>query len=265
MVYLEVYMLTETRIKQSLINASKRWVVVKVLLEKNPYKANNINNKHFKFLKENWVNIRWSNPDMFSLNHSKFIIIDDALIISTWNFTYSTFNFNRDLFLFIEDSLFIETFHKIFKSDFEWYKISLYDENLVLSPNYSREKFEKLFSKAKKSIYMYFQYLSDEKLEELLIKKALLWVNIEVIVSRDFSLNHAEKIRKMEKSWIKIKTLKKIKMHSKAILIDNEYLFIWSINFSSYSLDKNREVGVLLKDKDIISKFIKLFSKDFAK
>jgi hypothetical protein len=44
---------------------------------------------------------------------------------------------------------------------------------LILSPDYSRNKFEILFNSAKKSIDMYFQYLSDEKLEKFLIKKAL--------------------------------------------------------------------------------------------
>jgi phosphatidylserine/phosphatidylglycerophosphate/cardiolipin synthase-like enzyme len=54
-------------------------------------------------------------------------------------------------------------------------------------------------------------------------------------------------------------------MHSKAILIDNKYLFIWSINFSKYSLDKNREIWILLKNWDIISKFKSLFAIDFEK
>jgi phosphatidylserine/phosphatidylglycerophosphate/cardiolipin synthase-like enzyme len=35
---------------------------------------------------------------------------------------------------------------------------------------------------------------------------------------------------------------KKFKMHSKAVLVDNKYLFIWSTNFSKPSLDQNREM-----------------------
>jgi cardiolipin synthase len=31
-------------------------------------------------------------------------------------------------------------------------------------------------------------------------------------------------------------------MHSKAILVDEKYLFIGSVNFSEASFDKNREV-----------------------
>jgi phosphatidylserine/phosphatidylglycerophosphate/cardiolipin synthase-like enzyme len=37
---------------------------------------------------------------------------------------------------------------------------------------------------------------------------------------------------------------------------------MWSINFSEYSLDKNREIWILIKEKKIISKFREIFSKD---
>ena len=264
-VYLEVYMLTETRIKQALIDAKNNWVEVKVILEKNPYKANSINNKHFKFLQDAWINIVWSNPDLYSLNHSKFIIIDNEVILSTWNFTYSTFAFNRDLFLFSKDQNLLNNLLFIFNWDFLWKNTNIYSDNLVLSPSYSRNKFEILFSEAKSSIDLYFQYLSDEKLENLLIKKSKQWVKIRVIVSEDFYNEEKTKITNLWNIWIEIKPLLDSKNHSKAILIDSKYLFIWSVNFSSYSLDKNREVWIILTNEDIISKYIKLFNKDFAK
>ncbi len=264
-VYVEVYMLTETRIKKSLVEAKNRGVEVKVILEKNPYKANNINNKHFKFLDDSWVDIVWSNPDLYALNHSKFMIIDDELIVSSWNFTYSTFNFNRDLFLFIKDPNILNDFLVIFKWDFAQKNTFIYSDNLVLSPGYSRKKFETMFLESKISLDLYFQYLSDKKLEDILIKKAQEWIKIRIIVSESFYSENSDKISELEAEWIEIKALKKIKMHSKAILVDNKYLFIWSINFSNYSLDKNREIWLILKNNDIITNFSQLFDKDFAK
>jgi phosphatidylserine/phosphatidylglycerophosphate/cardiolipin synthase-like enzyme len=52
-------------------------------------------------------------------------------------------------------------------------------------------------------------------------------------------------------------------MHSKAILIDEKYLFLWSINFSEYSLDKNKEVGVIMRKESVVKKFIEIFEKDW--
>ncbi len=264
-VYIEVYMLTETRIQNALIKAYNRWVETKVVLEKNPYKATNINNKYFKYLDESWIDIVWSNPNLYALNHSKFMIIDSLLIVSSGNFTYSTFAFNRDLFLFIWDKNILNNFLEIFKKDFGQKKVLIYNENLVLSPNYSREKFKILFDNAKFKIDMYFQYLHDSKLEELLIKKSKSGVKVRVVVSENFYNSEKEKIKYLEKNNILIRPLLKAKMHSKSILVDNKYLFIWSVNFSSYSLDKNRETGLIFTNKDIILKFMELFKKDFAK
>jgi phosphatidylserine/phosphatidylglycerophosphate/cardiolipin synthase-like enzyme len=53
-------------------------------------------------------------------------------------------------------------------------------------------------------------------------------------------------------------------MHAKAILVDKKYLFIWSENFSYFSLEKNRELWIILKDKKVILKFINIFNKDFS-
>jgi phosphatidylserine/phosphatidylglycerophosphate/cardiolipin synthase-like enzyme len=54
-------------------------------------------------------------------------------------------------------------------------------------------------------------------------------------------------------------------MHAKAILIDEKYLFIWSINFSSYSINKNREVWIIIKNSKIINKFLKIYNQDIKK
>ncbi len=262
-VYIEAYMLTEKRIKQSLIKAKKRWVDVKVILEKNPYKANNINNKHFDFLKKNNIDIVWSNPENYNLNHSKLIIFDNEFLISTWNFTYSTFAFNRDFFILSADKIIKEKLEKIFLNDFYWEKSFVYDDNLVISPEYSRIKFKKLFLSAKKSLNLYFQYLEDKELENILIKKAKENISIKIIVSKDFFEKNKEKIKFFQKNNIKIKALENPKMHSKAILVDNKYLFIWSENFSYYSLNQNREIWLIMTNKNIIQKFQQIFNKDY--
>jgi len=261
-IYIEVYILTETRIKESIKKAKQNGVDVKIILEKNPYKAANINNKTYDFFKKNQIDIVWSNPKNYSLNHSKVIIIDDEAIISTWNLSYSTFKFNRDFFIFTHDEKIISSLKKIFEADFNWIKQDVYGSNLVLSPNYSRDKLTILLNNAKSEIKLYFQYFKDEELEELLIKKAQEWIKISAIISKTSWENDKEKVEKFQSSWIDVTPLKNEKMHAKMILIDHKYLYIWSINFSNYSFDFNREVGILIKNKEIITKIFSIFTQD---
>jgi phosphatidylserine/phosphatidylglycerophosphate/cardiolipin synthase-like enzyme len=130
-------------------------VDIKVLLEKNIYKSANLNLKTFLELQKNNISVSWSNPKNFKLNHSKIIIIDDELILSSGNLTYSTFSKNTDFFIFTKNFNIVEKFKKIFLSDFEGKKDFIYDHNIVLSPNYTKEKFDFLFNSCKKSLKMY--------------------------------------------------------------------------------------------------------------
>lgn len=260
--YIETYIFTEKRIKEAVKRAYKRWIDVKVILEKNPYKAYNINNKFYNELKNKWINIVWSNQKNYLLNHSKFIIIDDLSIILTWNISYSTFSKNRDFLVFTKDKEINKNLKELFLNDFSWVKKDVYHENLVLSPNYSREKIYKLLDSAEKNIKIYIQYFNDNDIVDKLINlKNEKNIKIEAVIRKE-SENDLNTI-KLIKNWIDIKILTKNSMHSKAILVDEKYLFIWSVNFSEASFDKNRELWIIIKNSNIIKKFLEQFNKDF--
>lgn len=261
-VYIETYIFTEKRIKEAIKRANKRWVDVKIILEKNPYKANNINNNFYDELNKKWIDIVWSNQKNYLLNHSKFIIIDDLSIILTWNISYSTFSKNRDFLVFTKDKEINKNLSELFINDYNWVKKDVYHENLVLSPNYSREKIYKLLESWEKSIKIYIQYFNDNDIVDKLINlKNEKKLKIEAVIRKE-SENDINTV-KLIKNWIDIKILTKNSMHSKAILVDEKFLFIWSVNFSEASFDKNRELWIIIKNTNVIKKFLEQFNKDF--
>ena len=263
-IFLETYMLTEKRVQEALIKAKKRWIKIKIILEKAPYMAYNINNKAYNKLEKEWINILWSDKSHYAFNHTKVLLIDDLSIISTGNYSYSTFTKNRDFFIFTTDNKIHSKLKKNFNNDYEWIKINIYDDNLIFSPNSSRIKFEKMFNSAQSDIKMYFQYMKDDTLVELLIKiKNDKDIDISIIIPKT-AINDENTI-KLKNAWINIKILPKYKVHAKAILIDKKYLFIWSINFSNYSIDRNREVWILLKNSKIINDFLNIYNQDIKK
>ncbi len=260
-IYISVYIFTEKRIKNALLKAKKRWVEVKIIMEKSPYMTNNINNNFFEIFEKNNIEVTWSNQDNYLLNHAKFLIIDERWIISTGNLSYSTFSQNRDVFVITKNREIINFLKKLFLNDFIWSKKIIYHENIVLSPNYSRKKINLLLENAKNEIKIYIPYINDKKITDKLIKlKQEKNISINILVSKNAEKNNNYK--KLIKAWIKIKKLEKSNQHSKIILIDNKYIFISSINFSKQSFDENRELGIILKNKNIIKKFDKLFFSD---
>gem|GEM_PF-1297754 len=67
-------------------------------------------------------------------------------------------------------------------------------------------------------------------------------------------------IKELEKNGANI-IYSKRKIHAKAILKDEDVLFIGSVNFSKTSMDENMELGILIKEKKIIADFIDFFQK----
>lgn len=260
-IYIEMYMFTENRIREALIKAKNRGIDIKVILEKSPYLASNINNKTYEEFIDRWIEVVWSNPDNYTFNHSKIILIDSLSIISTWNLTYSTFTQNRDLFLFIKDENISKNLLMNFNNDFAWKKESMFYENVIISPNNSRSKLTKLLEEADKKIIMYVPYFDDELLLEKIINlKQEKEIEITIIFAK--TAENEENTKILKEKWIKVYIIPKYKMHSKAILVDDKYLFIWSINFSKNSIDYNREYWLLIKEEKIIYEFQNIFESD---
>ena len=63
--------------------------------------------------------------------------------------------------------------------------------------------------------------------------------------------------------WV-VRTLKSRYNHTKMILVDEKYLLLGSMNLSTNSLDKNREIWIVLMDTWHISEFTKWFKKDWT-
>lgn len=262
-VYLEVYIFTEKRMLEAMKQAHKRGVEVQVILERNPYMAPKLNLPRFAELEKLGISVVWSNTQNYALNHSKFFIIDDEVILSTGNMSYSSFSKNRDFIVSVKDKKVLQDFLDIFRSDFLGIPKTPYSENLVISPEYSRSKISELFFWAEKSIDMYFQYLQDDELFQILLDRAKENIDIKIVLDDDFYEENPDEIQILRDAGIQVQKYKSSVMHAKAILVDDTYLFIGSINFSSYSLDKNRETGIILSDKKTIKEFQKVFSDDF--
>jgi phosphatidylserine/phosphatidylglycerophosphate/cardiolipin synthase-like enzyme len=184
------------------------------------------------------------------------LLVDDELILSTWNISYTNFKSNKDIFLFIKDNEICKKVEEIFKRDFLWEEKIISHPNLLVSPYSSREKIEYMLKSAKKSLKLYIPYLADEALFFLLKENLKAWILITIITSD----TEGENLKELKNFGANI-IYSKRKIHAKAILKDDTLLFIWSINFSDTSMDENMELGILIQDKKIIDDFSLFFEK----
>ncbi|MFP4498569.1 MAG: phospholipase D-like domain-containing protein [Vulcanimicrobiota bacterium] len=121
-VHTELFTLTDKQTVQSLIDAHKRGVDVKVIL--NPMQINGkaINERAANQLKEAGVPVRWyvCNRSTREKLHAKIgIFDDDQVIVSSANWTYAGFNINREAGVEVLSKDVNSKFNDIFKDDWE--------------------------------------------------------------------------------------------------------------------------------------------------
>lgn len=255
-----MYILKDHRIINALINAKKQGVFIRIILERNPYHATRYHPTSIrKKLERAGIHVRWSNPNIFYLTHEKAFSVDSKkLVIMTLNQTYSAFHFNRDIGIIETTPGDILEFTKTFNADWNDQASSANVENLVWSPNNSEEKLLRLITSAKKSIYIETEALNDVLIKKILLKKAQEGVSVHLVLPKDADII-------LKQAVINIRHLPKegLYLHAKLIIIDHKKVFIGSENLTHASLEKNRELGILINSKNIVQRLSLTFETDW--
>jgi phosphatidylserine/phosphatidylglycerophosphate/cardiolipin synthase-like enzyme len=95
---IEVYMLSEKRIIDALKEAKMRGVIIRVILEPNPYGNPYINKKTFATLEKAGIPVVLADDKRYVFTHAKFMLVDDVYVVMTANMTHSAFVTNREFF-----------------------------------------------------------------------------------------------------------------------------------------------------------------------
>lgn len=263
---LEVYLLSEDTIVNSLIDAQKRGVRVRVILEESPYNGYGANKDVKERLSHYGVETKWGNR-VYSFTHSKFFIVDNkTAIIMNLNLTKSSFTKNREFGLISSEKTIVDELYKIFEADWERKPYKDSDTPLVVSPENARNKIGSLLNSANFEILIYAETVEDPIVKDILKKKTALGVKVYCVVADPDNVEtNLIAIEELKKYGIKIRYVSSPFIHAKAILIDKDIGYVGSENLSSNSLDNNREVGLLFSNEVLVTSMRKVFFNDFEK
>lgn len=257
---LVMYGFTDETLREALLNQQRAGKSVAVILEGSPYRAADENVKTIQVFKRNHLN--WQGViEPFKLIHQKTLIIDDQqAMIMTFNFTKSTFKNERNFALIVDDPHLVKEISAVFSADWNHKTIAPEVDELIWSPNNSREKLIQLIKSAHQSIAVYSQNINDYKLVGALAKAAHQGISVNILTSAtirpkqaDYLINAGVNIKKSEKLYI----------HAKAFIIDHKIAALGSINLTHQSMDDNRELSVLTKNPDIVKQLDKTFNNDW--
>ena len=266
---LVMYGFTDKKIRNAMINAQKRGVAIRIILEKEPYLSGGENTATLKTFKHNGIIIKNGSKDL-ALTHQKTLIIDDDNAwIMTMNFTRSGFIHQRNFGILITAKPDVNEIETIFNSDWQDKKIPKnFEPNLVWSPLNSRTVINQLILQARYSLTIYAPELSDYQIIGSLAKAAEHGVAVKIIMPAQQDNALEKKLIYLTQHHIHIIFSKALDIHAKMILADTGHpeqaAYLGSANLTTASLDNNRELGVIINNPRILTKLHQTFLMDYS-
>jgi cardiolipin synthase len=256
---LECYMLSNARVLAALAGAKSRGVTVQVLLEPHPFPTPHFNDSAAKKLAAAGVAVVWTSS-AFKFTHAKFILVDDqTAYVSTANFTASGLEGNRDYVVGDQSPADVADLVQLFQADYAHAPFKPNNPDLVLSPMNSRAQIMTLIKGATKDIQVAVEIAADPELDALIATKVKQGVHVEALFSAPakasfiFGLSpNAATAQAWVKAGAQVRYQKAPYLHAKEIIVDNARMYVGSVNLSTSSMDKDREVGLVVADPALI-------------
>jgi cardiolipin synthase len=208
----------------------------------------------------------------FSVTHQKTFVLDgDRAVIMTFNLQRNYFSGTRDFGVITVDTAEVAEISAVFDADWDYSRYSPSAESLVWSPDNSRAKISGLIDGSRASLDIYNEEVEDKEILGLIGDKAKKGAVVRLISARLISggrdLNYRGRLA-LDRAGAEANYLTELYSHAKMVLSDymNEgaAAYVGSENFSGASLDRNRELGIIVREKEILERLENTFETDWA-
>ncbi len=264
---LVMYQLEDTNVEQALATDASRGVAVHVLLNEGYYgkKENTKNDAAYQFLSQHGVAVRWT-PTYFALTHEKSIVIDGReVVIMTLNLTPQYYASGREFAVTDQDQADASAAEAAFTNDWNATQSPAPNgDSLIWSPG-SENAMLSLINNAKSSLDIYNEEMADNQITSALESAAQRGVTVRIDMTNSSEWKSA--FTALTQAGAQVRTYAAnapLYIHAKMILVDGSSAFVGSENFSSNSLQKNRELGIIISDPATANELEQTFTKDWS-
>jgi phosphatidylserine/phosphatidylglycerophosphate/cardiolipin synthase-like enzyme len=242
-----------TELEDELEAAVKRGVVVRALVaHTNKGGASGLRKLEQKMLGRG-ITVCRTDDDMVRY-HGKVMIVDgkEGYILG-FNFTAQDLK-SRSFGVIVKTRKIVKELLRLFESDANRTAFKPHAEDLFISPYNARPRLLAFLRKARTSIDIYDPQVSDDEMLAVLAKKAESGVRVRILGT-------------LEKKWgasgIAAEPFPGKRLHVRAIVRDGRRAFVGSQSLRKLELDERREVGVALRDRDVVEHVARVFKADW--
>ena len=187
--------------------------------------------------------------------HGKVVVVDHRkAFVLGFNFTSLDVHKSRSFGLSTVNRKIVAALTRVIDADHNRVPPVISSSRLVVSPENARQQLMDFIEKARRELLIYDASVTDDQVIALLIKRAAAGVRVRILGS-------------LEKKWkdpsIKVKPLRGLRLHVRAIVRDRKSAFVGSQSLRKLELDKRREVGMITKDRRAAARLAAVFDADW--
>jgi phosphatidylserine/phosphatidylglycerophosphate/cardiolipin synthase-like enzyme len=186
--------------------------------------------------------------------HGKMMVVDDTLHVFGFNYTRLDIEKSRSFGIVTDDAKLVKEACAVFEADSTRQPYKPDHDELVVSPESSRQILTGFIKKAKKELLIYDAKVSDRLMLRLLAERAKAGVEIRVF----------GKLGKGAVGIVARKLPDDLRLHVRAIVRDGSAVFIGSQSLRKLELDGRREIGIIAEDERVAGKVRDVFEADWA-
>jgi cardiolipin synthase len=184
--------------------------------------------------------------------HGKMMIVDGALYVLGFNYTQLDLD-SRSFGVVTREPRLVKEAASLFEADSTRQSYTPSHDNLVVSPESSRELLSMFIKRAKKQLLIYDAKISDRLMLRLLQARAKAGVEIRVFGKLMKEIPGAD-----------ARKLPDLRLHVRAMIRDGSSAFVGSQSLRKLELDGRRELGVIITNALVAKKMQAVFEADWA-
>jgi cardiolipin synthase len=255
-----MYELNRSSFVSAFIAAKERGVNVRILLDPKP----EVNASARQQLVQAGVSLR-DTPSRFTYSHSKVLVVDrEVAVVMSANLNGYSFTTERNYAAVDRDPQDIADLVALFEADWTGASPDLSCTRLIVSPVNSRSRLTELINGATRSLDLAVMYISDSNVRNAIKARAQAGVPVRVLLADPCWIDgNVATAGDLLPSGVSVKYLLSLELHAKLVVADG-VAFVGSENFSFTSLDRNREVGVLITETAPRTAIAQQFEADWS-
>ena len=258
----EVYLMGYGGILDLLQDKARAGVRVRVMLDGG---KQDTNQKYFDMLVAAGAQVKWSDPK-FSYFHAKFFVVDGkTAVLSTGNYSKSfSIDKERNFVATDADPADVADLVTLFEADWAGTTPAITCTRMVISPVNSRERILAVINSAQTTLDIESMQFADWGVRNAVKARVEAGVAVRVLLADASWIDaNAYAVTFLKDLGVPVKWIPHL--HTKMLVADGDKAaYVGSENFSQTSLDKNREVGVILVESSSIAPLLSTFDKDWA-